>query len=104
MPQGNRGAAIGRIRDLAAAGRVRISRNAQTDVESLEYDFHDVCECLSLLTVGACDGDEESAIRPGVRVYIFEEFDFNGDRLYIKVALNPDEVYVLSFKLSGSPG
>lgn len=102
----SRQAALARIRELVVARRVQISKLAQTDTENLGYDLDDVCECLGELD----DSDYDSAVeasekREGGVVCIFRK-QFNGDELYVKVCINPGNpgsLYVISFKLYGSP-
>jgi len=74
-------------------------------MEALGYDIDDVRECLSGLCEGDCARDgapEHPELAPRGWVYEFVT-DFGLDRLYVKVCLNPKDLYILSFKLDGSP-
>ncbi len=78
---------------------------AHDRMEQLGYDDDDVQEFLCNLEVGDCTRDgspDHPELAPKGWIYEFV-IEFNGDRLYVKVCLNPEGVYVLSFKLDGSP-
>ena len=106
MAPQSRAEATAKIRALAqCVGGVRLQRRAQARMESLGYDIDDVRECLRGLYEGDCVSDgapEHPEKAPNGWMYEFVT-DFGDDGLYLKVCLNPDNVYVLSFKLDGSP-
>lgn len=96
---------MSKIRELAAAGRVEVSRSAQRDLENLGYDIDDVRDCLDQLELEECESIEESKWREGAVVCVFRG-QLEEDDLYVKVCINPGNpgsLYLLSFKLYGSP-
>ena len=103
-PKG-RAEAIAKIRALAEAQCVDMHKRAQARMEALGYDITDVEDCLCTLDLRDCTRDgapEHQEFGEDSWVYEFVS-RFRGDRLYVKIYLYADSVYVLSFKLDGSP-
>ncbi len=105
MAQLGRAEAIAKIRALAEAGCVGMHKRAQERMEALNYDITDVEECLCALSPNDCTRDgapEHQEFGRDAWVYEFVTV-FGSDRLYVKLYLYADRLYVLSFKLDGSP-
>ena len=106
MAPQSRAEAIAKIRALAEAGRVSMQRRAQARMEALGYNVNDVEDCLCDLREAECTKDstpEHPEFGEGGWVYEFVTDFFGEPPLYVKVYLYPDSVYVLSFKIDGSP-
>jgi hypothetical protein len=71
-------------------------------MEHLDYDFDTVCDCITKLKIGEMRDKGPSQWRSDATVHAFKTV-YEGDRLYVKVQLNPDGLFLLSFKLDGSP-
>ena len=102
----SRAEALARARELAAAGDLVILRNPQRDLENLNYDFDDVCDCLQQLEQDDVDRDMQDQYREGCCVLEFKSVRYGEDELYVKVSVPGDaqgRLIVLSFKLWGSP-
>jgi len=103
VPRPSRDEFIQRIRRCAQRQDVNLSSpNVQREMENLDYDFETVCDCITKLKVGEMRDKGASQWRPDATVHAFKTV-YEGDRLYVKVQLNPDGLFVLSFKLDGSP-
>ena len=103
MPKPSRRQIIQRIRHYAQTQDVNLSSpNVQREMENLEYDFDRVCDCITMLKIGEMRDKGPSQWRSDATVHAFKTV-YEGDRLYVKVQLNPDGLFVLSFKLDGSP-
>ena len=90
------------IHALAAMGSVKLQRPVQSDVENLEYDHGDVCECLCNLTEQDFTKRHAAGWDPNIPLFAFET-RYESDDLYIKIQLTPTVIEVYSFKLEGSP-
>jgi hypothetical protein len=103
VPKLDRKAIMRRIRHYALTQAVDLSSpHVQREMENLDYDFDTVCDCITKLKVAEMRDKGPSEWRPDATVYAFKTV-YEGDRLYVKVQLNPDGLFVLSFKLDGSP-
>lgn len=106
MAPQSRAEAIAKIRALAQAGRVGMARRAQSRMEQLGYDITDVEEILCELLDDECTKDgspEHPDLAPSGWIYEFVIELEDEIPLYVKVCLNPKNVYVISFKPDGSP-
>jgi len=83
-----------------------MQRRAHARMEALGYNIKDVEDCLCDLRVEECTKDsapDHPEFGEGAWVYEFVTYFFGEPPLYVKVYLYPDSVYVLSFKIDGSP-
>ena len=101
-----RAEAIARIGALVLAGEFTVGRRANDRMRALGYDLEDVEEFLCGLSEDECIHDEppdHPDLAPSGWIYEFVIELEDDTALYVKVCLNPENVYVLSFKLDGSP-
>jgi hypothetical protein len=97
---------LARAQQLAAARLVTILRNPQQDMENLEYDFDDVCDCIQTTRLEDVEKEMEDQYRDDRTVLVFRPIRYGEDELYLKVSVatkSDEELVVLSFKLWGSP-
>jgi hypothetical protein len=108
MPLPTIGDALVQIRRLAEEEKVELSRRAGRHTDNLGYVLPDVCDALYALLDEECEAIEPGRRNPGVPVATFvTEFRLPDndevDRLFIEVEIHEDSLYVLAFKLDGSP-
>lgn len=102
--------ALGHVRRLADNEDVELSNNARRDSKLLGYEFEDVCDALAALEVVDCCKIDKGHWDPRFPVATYKMtfmLETRGptkvDDLFIEVRINPQSLYVLAFKLDGSP-
>ena len=92
---------LGRVRELASAGRVRFTHKALREVASLDLglDQDDCCNVLKNLTATDSAGRNRSTIT-GEWMYVFKP-TVTSTRLYLKLILRADCI-IISFHEEGN--
>ena len=92
---------LGRIRELAGAGKVRFTHKALRELVRLDlaFDQDDCCDVLKKLTVTDSAGRIRSTIT-GEWMYVFKP-TVTGTQLYLKLILRGDCI-IISFHEEGN--
>ncbi len=83
-----------------------ILKTPQQDLENLDYDADDVCDCIQAIRPEDVEREMEDQYRDDRMVLVFKPIRYGEDELYVKVSVpnkTDEELVVLSFKLWGSP-
>lgn len=87
---------------------LEVSRRARKHMDNLGYTDADVCDVLYELTPGHCERLDWSHWAPDIPVATFRAYFTlqnreQEDELFVEVALRERSLYLLAFKLYGSP-
>jgi hypothetical protein len=102
--------ALARVHVLADEGEVEFSRNARRDSGTLGYQDPEVWDVLSEIELVECTRVDLPKWEPAPDAYVLTaitKFEKEGrerpDVLFVEVRVNADSLFLLAFKLDGSP-